>query len=143
MGYWNVPDGAEQPFHPVARSSSLSNLRGDVFYATGDYDAFTHTGELILLGRRDSQVKINGQRVDLTEIRTVVDSLSAGSYILPVKDHEGRLRLFGILVKNKGYSGQADILPPDPTMTTEMFSACRALLPSYAIPKFILSRPCR
>lgn len=41
----------------------------NVVLRTGDLGYFTDDGEVIILGRRDSQVKINGFRVDLSEIQ--------------------------------------------------------------------------
>ena len=41
------------------------------FYRTGDLARFNKDGTLDFLGRRDSQIKLNGQRVELGEIENV------------------------------------------------------------------------
>ncbi|KAF1943906.1 acetyl-CoA synthetase-like protein [Clathrospora elynae] len=38
------------------------------FYCTGDLVHYTSNGEMMYLGRKDSQVKLNGQRIELGEI---------------------------------------------------------------------------
>ena len=44
-------------------------MKGDRLYRTGDIGFFCEiTGQLVLLGRRDSQVKINGVRCELGEL---------------------------------------------------------------------------
>ena len=45
------------------------NLREPRFYVTGDLVQRWEGGSLILIGRKDRQVKIRGQKVDLNEIR--------------------------------------------------------------------------
>lgn len=44
----------------------------DDLYFTGDLGRFKPTGELEILGRRDSQVKLRGVRIELGEIETVL-----------------------------------------------------------------------
>lgn len=42
------------------------------FYRTGDYGSYGVNGEIRPLGRRDSQIKINGIRIELKEIETTI-----------------------------------------------------------------------
>lgn len=44
-------------------------------YATGDHGTINHKGDLVILGRLDKQIKINGQRIELTEIELVCERL--------------------------------------------------------------------
>jgi amino acid adenylation domain-containing protein len=117
------------------------DCRGEVIYATGDYGVFTDAGELIFLGRRDSQVKVNGQRVDLSEIKRVLAGLAGlatGFYVLPVKDPAGRDRIYSFVSKEKKYSRQPVNLVQDSALIKELYSVCRAALPLYMIPKFVV-----
>ncbi|WP_170940538.1 non-ribosomal peptide synthetase [Pseudoalteromonas sp. NBT06-2] len=50
-----------------ARSSSQDSL-----YKTGDLARWTNDGELEFLGRKDSQVKLSGLRIELSEIETIM-----------------------------------------------------------------------
>ncbi len=43
-------------------------------YKTGDFGMMTLSGDIIFCGRLDSQVKINGHRVELEEIEKLIDS---------------------------------------------------------------------
>lgn len=74
---------------------------------THDWGRLTSAGDVVLLGRRDSQIKIDGQRVDLGEIHDVVGSISTGAVILPIKGPTGRVRLFAFLT-----SGRVSDRPP-------------------------------
>ena len=44
-------------------------------YATGDYFRFLPDGTLGIIGRRDGQVKIRGNRVELTEVEACIRSI--------------------------------------------------------------------
>lgn len=46
------------------------NDKSDLYFRTGDFARTLHTGDLILTGRKDRTLKINGQRVALEEIET-------------------------------------------------------------------------
>jgi polyketide synthase PksJ len=47
-------------------------LNGGILYRTGDRGRWTDTGEIQLLGRLDSQVKLRGFRIELSEIEQVI-----------------------------------------------------------------------
>jgi amino acid adenylation domain-containing protein len=47
---------------------SPNKLQGRRFYKTGDLVRYRDNGELVYVGRKDTQIKINGQRVELSEI---------------------------------------------------------------------------
>ncbi|KAF2873546.1 nonribosomal peptide synthase [Massariosphaeria phaeospora] len=48
--------------------AQASGVTGRRFYCTGDLVQYTSEGEMMYLGRKDSQVKLNGQRIELGEI---------------------------------------------------------------------------
>ncbi|KAJ1364109.1 hypothetical protein KIN20_024121 [Parelaphostrongylus tenuis] len=47
----------------------------DGWYSTGDYVQLLPNGDVLFVGRKDSQVKIRGHRVELSEIETTIASL--------------------------------------------------------------------
>lgn len=51
----------------------FGDVPGSRMYRTGDLARFLPSGDLEYLGRRDSQIKIRGFRVELEEIRAVLD----------------------------------------------------------------------
>ncbi|CAJ2506120.1 Uu.00g002500.m01.CDS01 [Anthostomella pinea] len=69
-GYLNDPEKTNLAFISApmwARTDDVSaNERR--FYCTGDLMHYTSQGEMMYLGRKDSQVKLNGQRIELGEI---------------------------------------------------------------------------
>ncbi|MGF6356299.1 iturin family lipopeptide synthetase A [Paenibacillus sp. 4624] len=64
-GYWNNPDLTNAKFvmHPLDRNIRL--------YRTGDMGRLLPDGQIEYLGRIDSQVKVNGVRIELGEIATI------------------------------------------------------------------------
>jgi len=51
-------------------------IDGERIYKTGDHARFLPNGELLFLGRKDDQVQIQGVRVELGEIESVLKSVS-------------------------------------------------------------------
>lgn len=70
-GYVNGRDAMSFIINPHANNKNYSRL-----YKTGDY-ARLHKDNLVYEGRTDSQIKIRGHRVELTEVEKVVSSLSS------------------------------------------------------------------
>lgn len=71
-GYWRDTAKTAESFirHPST---------GERLYRTGDLGRYRHDGEIEFLGRRDSQVKIQGFRVELGEIESLLDRHEAVS----------------------------------------------------------------
>ena len=59
-GYWNRSEATERAMY---RDAS-----GTRFYRTGDFVRHNAQGDLMFLGRRDRQVKVQGRRIQLDEI---------------------------------------------------------------------------
>lgn len=66
-GYWNQPDLTAAAFV----QNPLHNHYRDICYKTGDIGQLNARGELMFLGRRDSQIKYFGTRIELGEIEQV------------------------------------------------------------------------
>ncbi|KAG9529413.1 nonribosomal peptide synthase SidD, partial [Aureobasidium melanogenum] len=116
----------------------------DRSYRTGDLVRYTHDGELIFVGRRDRQVKLRGQRIELEDIECKLRhhfQLSGTTILLDVVDADGATNLVAFLHHPSLHdaSGQAntDTLP----MTDDMSSRIDRLrediakiLPAYMWP---------
>ena len=93
-GYLNRPDLTDAAFveHPVYGR----------LYQTGDLGIFRREGYVDILGRADFQVKINGFRIELEEIRSAAEEspLIARAEIT-VDETGGRKRLLGYLLPDK------------------------------------------
>ena len=61
-GYWRQDEQTARHF------SACPFLEGETMYHTGDLALWNDAGELVYLGRTDSQVKFNGFRIELGEI---------------------------------------------------------------------------
>lgn len=70
-GYWNQPELTAAAFI----QNPLHNRYRDVCYKTGDIGQLNERGELLFLGRRDSQIKYFGMRLELGEIEQVARSM--------------------------------------------------------------------
>lgn len=70
-GYFNREELSDSKF------IELQNSKGARYYRTGDYAAWTSTGEIIFFGRMDEQVKIRGNRVELAEIESALILIDA------------------------------------------------------------------
>ncbi|KAJ4309002.1 hypothetical protein N0V84_011755 [Fusarium piperis] len=138
LGYLGDDAATERSFRPSGSFGLVPSLKGNVLHATGDWGRLTAAGELVLLGRRDSQIKIDGQRVHLGEIHAVVDNISIGAVILPITGPTGRVKLFAFSTNGRVSDGPPEILPHDSALVRELYSACRISLPAYAIPRFVL-----
>ena len=62
LGYWRKPELTAQKFHQIPSDSD------EGIYFTGDIGRWGEYGELITLGRKDSQVKVRGYRIQLEAI---------------------------------------------------------------------------
>jgi thioesterase domain-containing protein/acyl carrier protein len=67
-GYWNRPGLTAQRFLP----DTFSEAAGAKLYRTGDLARYRPDGSIEYLGRKDHQVKIRGQRVELGEVETAL-----------------------------------------------------------------------
>ncbi|KAL6797965.1 hypothetical protein J3E68DRAFT_448952 [Trichoderma sp. SZMC 28012] len=65
-GYLNNPDRTKAAFMEMPRWATASSNAGR-FYKTGDLARWTSDGSIHYLGRKDVQVKIHGQRIELGE----------------------------------------------------------------------------
>jgi amino acid adenylation domain-containing protein len=73
LGYWNDPEKTAAAF----TQNPLNPHFPDRIYRTGDIVYWNDRGELIFVGRKDSQIKHQGYRIELGEIETAVSGVSA------------------------------------------------------------------
>lgn len=72
-------------------------------YRTGDLGRFLSNGEIDFIGRRDGQVKIRGNRVELGEIEVAImnEGQASQSTVILREDYPGRKTLVAYLVSNE------------------------------------------
>lgn len=119
-GYWNRPELDRRGFLDEAGPGGLTRR----WYRTGDLVSRDGQGRLRYHGRRDNQVKIRGNRVELESVEAAVGSL-------PGVDH-------AVAGVRPGSGGQDELVvryvPSGPTDPAAWRSALAERLPPYAVP---------
>lgn len=72
MGYWNDPEKTAKAFV----QNPLNTRYPEIIYRTGDIVYLNERGEIMLVGRRDFQIKHLGYRIELQEIEHQVLSIA-------------------------------------------------------------------
>ena len=92
-GYWRNPDLTRAKF------SSAPGEEEKRIYKTGDLGRMNRDGCLVYLGRRDFQVKVRGNRIELAEIERALADLGLFNevVVVPLEDHPGEQRLVAYL----------------------------------------------
>lgn len=70
-GYYNAPEKTAEVF---VQNPLRPQIR-EIIYKTGDLGEYNDRGELMFLGRKDSQIKRKGYRIELGEIETALCSI--------------------------------------------------------------------
>lgn len=102
-GYINNESGNADSFldsPPWAKDWESSVASMGRSYRTGDLVRYTEDGELIFIGRRDRQVKLRGQRIELEDIETKLKQhlrLPEANILLEVLDVHGTANLVAFL----------------------------------------------
>lgn len=122
-GYWRQPELSSERFIQADDGS------GETSYRTGDFGYWRSDGNLELVGRQDSQVKLRGYRVILGEVEDVLRTLPGVKDAVVTADEER-----GVLV---AYLIAASEPPP----ANLLRDALAAKLPHYALPNHIIFLP--
>lgn len=67
VGYLNDPERTAERYKPHP-------ITGETLFHTGDIGALRPDGQLDILGRIDNQIKINGQRIEASEVESAIES---------------------------------------------------------------------
>lgn len=125
-GYINNEAGPAQRFV----SQWIEGYPYDHWYRTGDSVRADRDHGLIFLGRRDHQVKINGYRVELLDVeealRSASDCSDVAAVAWPISAEGAAEGIVGFVCGS--HRAQSEII-----------STCRARLPSYMVPRQVLS----
>ena len=120
-GYYNDPEKTAAAF----TSNPLRPQIPETIYRTGDLGEYNDRGELLFLGRRDSQIKRNGYRIELGEIECALQNAEGIELACCYYDSEKELII-------AAYTGNADETGLKKTMKTA--------LPKYMLPDLMLKR---
>lgn len=116
-GYLNLAEQTRQNF--LAHQHPLYTR----LYKTGDKVRLLDNGELLYLGRLDQQVKIRGQRLELSEIEAILlQHTGIQSAVVDIREHQQDKRLIA------WYQSKETIA------TNELKQALAKKLPTYMLP---------
>ena len=124
-GYFRRDDLTNERFVPNPhRSPGMDN---DTIYRTGDRVKRDENGDLVWLGRIDSQVKIRGHRIEISEIEAVIVGHPAiqSAVVVTRDDGSDGLCLVALLVLREGTQFEIATL----------LETMRDTLPGYMVPQ--------
>ncbi|NRR33996.1 amino acid adenylation domain-containing protein [Oxalobacteraceae bacterium] len=109
---------------------------GETLYKTGDLGRYEADGQLAILGRRDDQVKINGVRIELAEVRAALQGVAgiADAYVT-VSDSGGAKQLVGFAVAAAAAAAGAEA---SAITAITLAASLRATLPAALVPSRLL-----
>jgi acyl carrier protein len=121
-GYLNRPELTEASFVP----DTIGRVAGGRLYRTGDLVRIRPSSELEFIGRRDEQVKIRGQRLELGEIVTSLNSHPSvrASTVIVDERTPGERQLVAFVVPAVGCPHEGEVLR----------THLAGRLPSYMLP---------
>lgn len=123
-GYWNAPDITEKAFI----QNPLNNKYHERLYRTGDLVYEAEDGNIIFLGRADSQIKLRGNRIELGDIEAAaaaIDNIKSSCAMFDAEKEE--IFLF---------------LETDEKIVQRKFNMeLKKRIPAYMVPQRIVSMP--
>ncbi|KAL7920302.1 non-ribosomal peptide synthetase [Trichoderma austrokoningii] len=133
-GYLNMPDLTAEKF--------VQHPEYCLIYRSGDIGRMLPDKSLIILGRIDDQLKLRGQRIEASEVNSVVTLNSSvhAAVTLILRRETGvvdQLVSF-YTVSHKTSEETCEALEPDTETHLSVFSALLSKLPSYMVPSCII-----
>jgi amino acid adenylation domain-containing protein len=131
--YLNNVEQSRQRFVP----NPFGKTQDILMYRTGDFGYYLPTGDIEFVGRRDSQVKLNGHRIELGEIESVIRKHEAvDSVVVGVFCHKSRgqqliafVTLTNLALQQRGSRSASDI-------KSRIYPFLKSQLPSYMVPEY-------
>ncbi|KUJ06998.1 uncharacterized protein LY89DRAFT_767318 [Mollisia scopiformis] len=119
----------------------IEHPRYGKLYRSGDFGRLMPDGSLAFTGRKDEQVKIRGQRVELGEINNIMlrsDEVKDCVTMVIDGDTENSQRLVCFWASTLSTSEKLEFLTPETTVIERLYTSLEAALPSYMIPSALL-----
>ena len=124
-GYWHREEENE---------ARLVEMAGGRHYKTGDVCEYLPDGNLLFIGRKDTEVNIGGYRVNLNEVKQVIDSVNGvrGSEVVKTASKHGEPILLAAVVLGGSNGTSRD---RDAELLREQLMD---ELPSYMMPRHLV-----
>ncbi|XDZ52768.1 amino acid adenylation domain-containing protein [Neisseriaceae bacterium CLB008] len=105
--------------------------QGQYWFKTGDFGLINEAGQMVVLGRRDDQIKIRGVRIDLRAIDRIVCDCAGvlAACSATVLAHNGDLVLGVLVVASQGID------------QTQIYEELQRVLPRSSMPSIIMLIP--
>ncbi|KAL4995961.1 hypothetical protein BDV10DRAFT_187567 [Aspergillus recurvatus] len=133
-GYLDDPGKTEAAFINNPSFASRFGLSGCRVYRTGDLAKQTEDGQILYLGRIDTQIKIRGQRVEIGEIEHWIGHHlphAKHTAVVAVSRGEKQMRLAAVIEFEYGRE-------PESVVFTQLKKTLSSLLPSYMVPSLYI-----
>ena len=78
LGYWNNPEETARAFTP----NPLCKAWNETMYHTGDLASRGEDGLILYIGRKDSQIKLRGNRIEMGDIETAARNIAGVQNVL-------------------------------------------------------------
>ncbi|GLB06627.1 nonribosomal peptide synthase [Aspergillus tubingensis] len=145
-GYLNSPELTQAGYiDPPEWLTRWRNGRPGRLYRSGDLVELTTEGTIRFVGRKDTQVKLRGQRIELAEVEYQVRSCTGGlDSIVDIATIDSSPTLFACIILQDMAGSKAEgapFLPPTSTFQKSMQVAelsLRDAIPRYMVPSIFL-----
>lgn len=122
MGYYNNREKTDEVFV----QNPLHNNYTDIVYKTGDMVKYNELGELVFCSRKDFQIKHMGNRIEMGEIESAVNSLDHVTNAVCIYDKENqKIVLF---------------YTTDNNQEIDVINGVKTKVPKYMFPNVIIFR---
>nr|WP_225630014.1 amino acid adenylation domain-containing protein [Cysteiniphilum sp. 19X3-34] len=130
-GYLNQPELTAEKFIPNPFTSEYGKENTPCrLYKTGDLVRWLSTGDLEFIGRKDTQIKLHGFRVELAEIESIVMTIASIKQVIVInKVVNDEQHLFAYFTSNSQM--QPDLI----------IEQLKSKLPHYMIPSAMMQIP--
>ncbi|KAI1866806.1 uncharacterized protein JN550_007353 [Neoarthrinium moseri] len=141
-GYLNREDLSKERFPLLERFNER-------VYRTGDLVRVLHDGCFDFLGRADDQVKLRGQRLEIGEVNHAIKSgvpriMDVATLVTKHQGHDRDVMVsFIVIDSNSDHAHNLEVLGDHEShrLSSEAQDACRAKLPGYMVPTYVLCVP--
>lgn len=138
QGYLGQPEKTAAAFiqAPTWATSMSAGLDGRKWYKTGDLVQYQENGDIHLYGRKDSQLKVNGQRVEAADIESQITNVFRGEIEQVVVDQVGSesSRKLAAFIKLRTCVGHCTV----EDIRAKVHARLDPLVPAWMVPNHIV-----
>ncbi|KND92619.1 Hydroxamate-type ferrichrome siderophore peptide synthetase [Tolypocladium ophioglossoides CBS 100239] len=132
QGYLNEPRLTAEKFVQHSRFGRI--------YRSGDMGRMLPDGSLVILGRIDEQIKLRGQRIEATEINSIMTStgLAESAVTMSVRRRTGAPDQLASFYLPPRVNAEFKPLEIEPEANRMLFATLQSRVPSYMVPSYLI-----